>query len=398
MTVLLDRKIVVGVGGGIAAFKSVVLVRELSRRGAKVKVAMTPASQKFIGSATFAGLTGEHPVCSLWEHAGEIHVELGQWADAMVVAPATMNLLARLAAGAANDPVLATLACTNAPRLLAPAMHTNMWRQPSTQRNVAQLRADGFSVVGPVQGALASGQSGDGRMAEPEQITDALAGLLRPRDLHGHRIVVTAGPTYEDVDPVRFLGNRSTGKMGFAIATALAQRGAQLTLISGPTTLRTPVNVERIDVRSAVQMHDAIGQHTSQAAAVVMAAAVADYRPAQLESEKVKKTAGPWQLELTRNPDILAELGCRTPRPVLVGFALETDDLETRAKAKLASKNADLIVANLAADGFAGDDTAALLVSADGTENLGQLSKSALAHRIGDWLRSRLAEHSAPTM
>ncbi len=385
------RRVVVGVGGGIAAFKAVQLVRELQRRGAEVRVAMTRAATRFVGPATFAGLTGRRAVTDLFDpaHAGEVHVELGAWAEAMAVAPATMNLLARAAQGMADDAVLATWACTAAPVLVAPAMHTRMWERRATQRNLARLREDGVTVVEPVVGALASGDVGSGRMAEPETIADALAALLRPRDLTGLRIIVSAGPTIEDLDPVRFLGNRSTGRMGYALAEAARDRGAEVTLITGPTALPLPAGMRTVAVRSALDMEAAIKAAFPDADVVIMAAAVADYRPAARADEKIKKTDGSLTVEFVRNPDILASLSkARTgSRPLLVGFALETEDVLANARAKLERKGIDLIVANHASDGFGGDSNLVSLISADETKELPRLSKRTVADHLLDRVR-----------
>lgn len=380
-------RIVVGIGGGIAAFKSVYLVRELQRRGADVRVTMTRAATRFVGPITFTGLTGQPPVVDLWDpsYRGEVHVELGEWADAGVVAPATMNLLGRAAAGMANDAVLATLACMRGPVLYAPAMHTRMWSQASTQRSVQLLREGGASFVGPVEGELASGQSGAGRMSEPDAIADALMRLIGNRDFADRRVLVSAGPTFEDLDPVRFLGNRSSGKMGFAIASAAARRGAQVTLVAGPSAQPTPFGVERVDVRSAREMHAAITQRQA-VDVVIMAAAVADYRPVETATQKIKKSDGPMTIELERNPDILAELGAARSgaRPILVGFALETEDVIAHARDKLERKGADLIVANHASTAFGGDRNEVTLVDATESTSLEPASKLAVADAILD--------------
>ncbi|MBO6937587.1 MAG: bifunctional phosphopantothenoylcysteine decarboxylase/phosphopantothenate--cysteine ligase CoaBC [Deltaproteobacteria bacterium] len=385
--------VVLAVGGGIAAYKSAIVVRELQRGGAKVRVVMTKAAQRFIGSATFAGLTGEKVVTSLWEHPGEIHVELGNWADAIVVAPATMDLLAKAAAGLGDDPVLATLSCAKGQVFFAPAMHWRMWERPSTQRSVATLTADGATMIGPDSGPLASGESGLGRMSEPEAIAAAVLAAGRGADLKGATVLVSAGPTHEDLDPVRFLGNRSTGRMGFAVAAVAASRGAKAILVAGPSALPTPPGVERVDVRSARDMEAAIRAHLASADAVVMAAAVADYRPADTADEKIKKSEGGKSLALVRNPDILAGLGAgrEGDRPVLVGFALETSDAPAKARAKLERKKVDLVVANLAKHGFGGEENEVTLVDAEGDETLPRSSKRAIAHAICDRIAARLA-------
>jgi phosphopantothenoylcysteine decarboxylase / phosphopantothenate---cysteine ligase len=389
---LAGKRIVVAMGGGIAAFKAVELVRELGRRGAEVRVVMTPNATRFVGAVTLTGLTGQPPVVDLWDpaYAGEVHVELGAWADAVVVAPATMSLMARAAAGLADDAVLATIACTRGAVLYAPAMHTRMWESPANARAVSQLEADGAHMVGPAEGPLASGESGMGRMAEPLAIADALASLLSTTgDLAGTRVLVTAGPTHEDLDPVRFLGNRSSGRMGYALAQRAAARDAHAILVSGPTALPDPPGVEVVRVRSALQMHEAVMDRRQGTDCVIMAAAVADYRPARAAAEKIKKTSAPLELQLVRNPDILAELGAdRSAGPkVLVGFAVETGDLLAYARDKRQRKGCDLMVANEASVGFGGDDNQAVLVDIQGEETLPRMSKTALADRILDRVR-----------
>jgi len=395
-------KVVVGLTGGIAAYKAVELVRELGRRGATVRTVMTESACRFVGPVTLTGLTGTPPVIDLWDssYSGEVHVELGAWADAMVIAPTTMNTLAKLAAGHADDALSATAACMSGPILVAPAMHSRMWFRASTQRNVELLRRDGLHFVGPVSGPLASGEIGVGRMAEPVAIADALDALLsESNDLEGRRILVSAGPTIEDFDPVRFLGNRSTGKMGFAIAVAARDRGATVTLVTGPVELPDPPGMTVVRVRSALDMHRAVTERATRehSDAVIMSAAVADYRPAEYHPDKVKK-AGTVTVELVRNPDILLELGTNRvgPLPVLVGFALETTDVENYAKDKLARKKVDLIVANEASVGFGGDDNEAMLVSAEGTIPLPRMSKTTLANRILDRVRDLHSERKNP--
>jgi len=386
--------VLVGVGGGIAAYKSVSLVRELQRSGASVRVVMTPSATRFVGPITFTGITGHPAIHDLWDPAypGEVHVSLAGWADRMVVAPATMNMIARATQGMADDPVLASLACMTGPCFLAPAMHSAMWAAAATQRNIATLRQDGWTIIGPEEGPLASGESGLGRMSEPEDIARAVLGEAK-QDLKDRRVLITAGPTREALDPVRFLSNRSTGRMGFALAEAAAARGAETTLISGPTDLQASARVNQLQVISALEMHEAVNANALTQDVVIMAAAVSDYRPAEIDSQKIKKTSGDRSLTLTRNPDILAELGASrtTGRPVLIGFALETEHLIRNAQAKLKRKGADLIVANHADVGFAGQDNQVTLVSPAGTEPLPRMTKRALADVILDRARSQLA-------
>jgi phosphopantothenoylcysteine decarboxylase/phosphopantothenate--cysteine ligase len=384
-----DKQILVAAGGGIAAFKTVELVRELGRRGARIKVALTPAATRFIGPLTFTALTGEPAHVDLWDpaYAGEVHVGLADWAQAIVVAPATANLLARAAHGFGDDIVLATLLCADCPILLAPAMHERMWRQAAVQRNLAQLAADGVMTVGPVSGALANGRIGEGRMAEPLQIADALERLLgATQDLLGRTIVISAGPTLEDLDPVRFISNRSSGKMGYALAASARERGARVVLISGPTHIPVPSGVELIAARSALEMRDAVRAQVEGADAIIMTAAVADYRPAQMQPNKIKKQGERMTLELIKNPDILAELGAkrRGARPVLVGFAMETNDVAAYGRKKLTDKRVDLIVANEASVAFGGEDTQASLITQAGDDQLAPMSKRELAGHILD--------------
>jgi phosphopantothenoylcysteine decarboxylase / phosphopantothenate---cysteine ligase len=384
---LQGKRIVLGVSGGIAAFKAVALVRELLARQAELRVVMSANAARFVGPITFTGLTGRAPVIDLWDasYGGEVHVELSAWADAMVVAPATANVIARAASGIADDALTATLSCMAAPVLFAPAMHQRMWRAPATQRALAQLTRDGVQCVGPVHGALASGEQGLGRMSEPGEIADALERLLGPRDLSGLSLLVSAGPTLEDIDPVRFLSNRSSGQMGYAIAARAAARGASVTLVSGPVSLAVPAGCELVPVRSARDMHAAIMARSASVDALVMTAAVADYRPAASAEQKLKKSKK-LTLELVENPDILLELGSSRggTKPVLVGFALETENLLAYARDKLVRKKVDLIVANHASDGLGGERNVATFVLRDGDEPQGDLSKHELADRIWD--------------
>ena len=391
---LQGKRIVVGLGGGIAAFKAVTLVRDLMGRGAEVRVVMTEAATRFVGPITFAGLTGKPAVTNLWseDYAGEVHVELGEWADALVIAPATMNLMARAASGQANDALLATLACARGKVFLAPSMHSRMWAHPATQSNVRTLADRGAVVLGPVTGPLANGEIGEGRMMEPEDIADQVEShLAHADDLSGSRMLITAGPTHEDLDPVRFLGNRSSGRMGYAIASQALRRGAEVTIVSGPVHLPVPSGAEVVRVRSAREMHTAVMSRFDRFDVVIMAAAVADYRPEQREAHKIKK-GGSLKLELVRNPDILADVGAkRTQRPsVLVGFALETEKLEQAARGKLEQKAADLIVANEAGDGLGGDTNRATLVDAASATPLPEMTKHALANQILDRVRTLL--------
>jgi phosphopantothenoylcysteine decarboxylase/phosphopantothenate--cysteine ligase len=395
---LQGKRIVVGLGGGIAAFKAVQLVRELMRRGAEVRVVMTDAATHFVGPITFAGLTGQPAVTDLWaeDYAGEVHVELGEWADAVVIAPATMNLMARATSGQANDVVLATLACARGKVFFAPSMHHRMWSHPATQSNLQILSDRGVVVLGPVTGPLANGEIGEGRMLEPEDIAEEVESQLdHADDLSGSHILITAGPTHEDLDPIRFLGNRSSGRMGYAIACEALRRGAEVTIVTGPVHLAAPSAAEVVQVRSAEEMHAAVMSRFDRFDVVIMAAAVADYRPATQAAQKIKK-GDSLKLELIRNPDILADVGAkRTQRPsVLVGFALETENLEQSARDKLERKSADLIVANEARAGLGGDTNRATLVDAAAATPLPEMTKRALANQILDRVRMLLSNPS----
>ncbi len=374
---------------------------------------MTRSAERFLGQATLAGLTGRPVQHDLFGSSGEPHVELAHWSELLVIAPATADLLARLAEARADDLITATALCARCPILAAPAMHPAMWAHPLTQRNVERLRSvPGWEFLGPVIGEVASGEKGMGRMMEPEEIAAAIVRRLTSAppapqgagDLTGLRLVVTAGPTLEDLDPVRALTNRSSGKMGFAIAESAARRGARVNLIAGPVALATPPGVERLDVRSALDMQAALaralGNPQAPVAAVVMCAAVADYRPRDVSPVKMKRSTGNLTIELVPNPDLLAEIGAtRTGvRPFLLGFAVETQSgqrLIAAGRAKLTQKRVDAIVANAAADALGTDETRAVLVTRDGEQPLGPGSKAAVADQITAFLASQLhREHS----
>jgi phosphopantothenoylcysteine decarboxylase/phosphopantothenate--cysteine ligase len=399
---LKGRRIVVGVAGGIAAYKAAELVRALVKAGAEVRVVMTEAAQKFITPLTLQALS-QHPVATdtfdLTQEATIGHIQLADTAELLVIAPATADVIARLAQGMANDLLTTVALACRAPLLLAPAMNVNMWRHPATQANLRTLVERGAHTVGPDAGELACGWIGEGRMIEAADIAAACVKLLGPRDWAGRRVLVTAGPTYEPIDPVRFLGNRSTGKMGFALAARAARRGAEVTLIAGPTSLPTPAGVTRVDVQTALEMRAATLARVDGSAMVVMTAAVADYRPAAEAPQKLKKDAlgdAP-ALTLTKNPDILAELKGRAP--VVIGFAAETEDVERHAAEKLAQKGCDLIVANdvsEAGSGFGTDTNRVVLLARDGSiDRLPQLTKDEVADRILDRARALLGPSEA---
>ncbi len=400
---LSGKTVALCVTGSIAAYKAVELARLLVKAGAKVLPVMTASAARFVGPLTLAGITGESVATDMWDPtvAGEVHVQLAQRADLVAIVPATADVLARLAHGRADDLVTALALCARGPVLAAPAMHPRMWEHPATQANVAELAAQGrVSLVGPVSGEVASGDVGLGRMAEPDAVYAAIVTALSRRDLAGLRIVVTAGPTLEDIAPVRFLGNRSSGKMGFAIAERAAARGAEVTLVAGPVSLPTPHGVRRTDVRGAVTMRQvlwqAMGLDLSRADALVMAAAVADHRPAHVSEKKTKKGAGDRiTLELVKNPDLLAEVGAARAgkRPVLVGFAVETEGgegLVAYAKRKLAQKKVDFVVANEASESFGREENRATLVAAGDVRPLPTMTKLSLADVVLDRVRELL--------
>lgn len=399
-----DKNILVAVSGGIAAFKAVELVRELGRRGARVKVILTPNAARFVGPVTFTGLTGEPARTDLWDASfpGELHVVLAEWADAIVVAPATASVLARAAHGLADDLVTATLACADSPVLIAPAMHERMWLRPSTQRNIEQLKRDGMRTVGPTVGKLANGKTGQGRMSDPNEIADALdQSFSASGDLSGKTVVISAGPTLEDLDPVRFISNRSSGKMGYAIASVARDRGAHVVLVSGPTQIAPPAGVELVSVRSALEMQAAVEQTLSRADVVIMTAAVADYRAATASAEKIKKKGETLTIELVKNPDILAELGARRAsqkrkHPVLIGFAMETQNIADYGRSKLTKKRVDMIVANEAKVAFGGDQNQATFITHGADEALAAMPKLDLAGLILDRARAFLERSAAP--
>lgn len=398
---LAARTVVLGIAGGIAAYKSATLVRRLIGAGADVHCVMTEAATRFVGSTTFESLSGNPVGLDPFEAAepGTIeHIRLADLAELVLIAPATADLLARMAAGQANDLLTTLLLATRAPVLVAPGMNVNMWTHPATRDNVSRLQDRGVRFVGPDVGDLACRTYGAGRMAEPEQILEAVVAVLTPNDLAGTRILVTAGATREPLDPVRFLTNPASGKMGYALARAALARGAQVILVSGPTTLPAPVGVDRITVQSTEEMADAVLDRAPDQDVVIKAAAVVDWRPDHVEPQKIKKTGQreTATLSLTRTPDILALLGERREgnRPLLVGFAAETGDPETEARRKLASKNCDLIAANDVSKsdaGFGTDTNRVLLVSREGEPELLPLaSKDAIAHRILDRVRDLL--------
>jgi phosphopantothenoylcysteine decarboxylase/phosphopantothenate--cysteine ligase len=401
--------VVLGVGGGIAAYKSAELARALMERGLRVQVILTPAAEKFITPLTFAALTGRKVITDLFGSASAEetlssaveHIAVAQENDFLVIAPATADLLARLAHGLANDFLTTTYLAFTGPVVLAPAMNSNMWMHPATQENVAMLKSRGHLIIEPEEGLLACGTTGPGRLAEPERIADIVAGLsLQRQDLEGETVLVTAGPTEEPLDPVRFISNRSSGKMGYALAQAAAQRGARVTLVSGPVQLPEPSGVSVIHVRTAVEMRNAVMEHLADATIVVKSAAVADYHLSRVPQHKVKKTSARMSLDLDPTPDILAEVSQKKGDRLLVGFAAETENLTESARQKLKAKNCDMVVANLVnqeGTGFESDQNEVVLVLRTGeTIPIARAPKREIADRIFDQVtKLRLALHAA---
>ena len=388
------RRILLGVSGGIGAYKAAVLARGLVTAGAHVDVVLTRGAREFVGPATFEGITGRPVRSEVWDDVpAATHVDLGRAADAVVVYPATAHTLARLALGLADDLLTTTALAHRGPVLLAPAMHTEMWTHPATVANVATLRARGTVMVGPVDGPLMGGDAGPGRLAEPEEMLAAVRRALAPHaDLAGRRLLVTAGGTREPLDPVRFLGNRSSGRMGFALAAAARARGAEVLLVTAPAALATPPGVTRVDVTTAVEMEAAVAAAGEQDA-VLMAAAVADFRPAAPHATKLRRADGVPSIALVPNPDVLGGVMARrgaAARPVVVGFAAETGDLEAAARRKLADKGVDLLVANdVTGEGIGFDvpDNAVLILARDGVRrDVGRAPKAVVADAVLDEL------------
>lgn len=397
-----SRRVLLGVTGGIAAYKSPDLVRRLIERGAEVQVVMTRNAHEFVTELTFQAVSGRPVRSDTWDRAAEAamgHIELARWADQIVIAPASADFIARLAHGLADDLLSTLCLATQAPIAIAPAMNQAMWRHPATRANVALLTARGVKVLGPASGDQACGDVGPGRMLEPQEIADLLTAPRATQEFKGLKAVVTAGPTRERIDPVRFITNRSSGKMGYAVAEALHQSGAEVVLVSGPVSLPTPAGVTRVDVESAAEMLDAVQANLQGAHLFVATAAVSDYRAAQVADEKIKKTSADLTLNLARTPDILATVGAAAAKPFLVGFAAETDNVERNALLKLENKRLDMIAANKVGDGLAfdRDDNALTVYWAGGKRELCLCSKRDLAKQLVDLIHERYqARHAAP--
>jgi phosphopantothenoylcysteine decarboxylase/phosphopantothenate--cysteine ligase len=398
MSAITSMKVLLGVTGGIAAYKSAELVRRLREQGAEVQVVMTEGAQHFVGVATFQALSGRPVRTDLWDASAEAamgHIELARWADRVLIAPASADFLARLAHGMANDLLTTLCLATDALISVAPAMNRLMWANAATQANVATLRSRGVTILGPAEGEQACGETGAGRMVEP---ADVLAALL-PREplkggaLAGRKVLVTAGPTRERIDPVRFITNRSSGKMGYAVAEAARDAGAEVVIVSGPVNVPTPAGVRRIDVETAEQMMDAVRAEVPGTDIFIAAAAVSDYRPVQAAAEKIKKTSDSLMLALSRTTDILATVAANTPRPFVVGFAAETQNVERNALIKLEGKRLDMIAANQVGDrlAFDCDDNALTVYWPGGKRELPRAAKRDVAAGLVRVIAERFA-------
>ena len=393
---LKNKTVIIGVTGGIAAYKSADLVSKLVQLGADVWVVETKEAAKLVTPLTFRTLSGNPVITDLFsEELSDIpvpHISITEKADLMIIAPATANIIGKVAQGIADDPLSTMMISSKSPKLIAPAMNNNMWENPVLQENISKLRALGHKIIGPEVGWLACGSTGSGRMVEVADIISKAVEILEAsKDLVGVRILVTAGGTKEAIDPVRFIGNRSSGKMGYAVARAAADRGAQVTLITTPTQLDKPSGCKMIVVETAAQMKQAVMIEAKRSDAIIMAAAVADYTPLKSQGSKIKKKDRGLKLkiELKRTDDILNELGKKKGNKILIGFSLETDDLVDNAKKKLKDKNLDLIIAN-GIEAFDGDDSKAVLIYIDGkTEKTGPMSKNGIAVRIMDFISTK---------
>ncbi|MFZ5757097.1 MAG: bifunctional phosphopantothenoylcysteine decarboxylase/phosphopantothenate--cysteine ligase CoaBC [Pseudomonadota bacterium] len=400
---LANRRIVLGVTGGIAAYKSAELVRLLKKAGADVRVVMTRGGQAFITPLTLQALSGNPVHTDLLDPAAEAamgHIELARWADLVLIAPATADFIARLAGGSADDLLSTLCLATAAPIAIAPAMNQGMYRDPATQANLALLAGRGVHRFGPDDGDQACGDIGPGRMLEPAGIAAAAAGLFQSRLLDGVRVLLTAGPTREAIDPVRYVSNHSTGKMGFSLARACVDAGAQVTLVCGPVHLATPERVTRVDVVSARDMHAAVLARAEACDIFIGTAAVADYTPAECADRKIKKTAGEMTIRMIRNPDIIGTVAALARKPFTVGFAAETNDVVAYGRDKLARKQLDMIVANDVSNpaiGFGSDDNAVTVIWPDGHRELAAAGKPTIARQLVELVAAQYRRNNPPT-
>ena len=392
-----NKKVILAVCGGIAAYKSIEILRLLKKADAEVRVILTKSAQWFVGALTFEVLSGQPVFKDMFQEGSEAsfrHIDWAQEADGVIIAPATANTIGKLANGIADDPLSTFMLAVTSPVLICPSMNTHMYANQAVQRNLDTLRSDGYVVVEPSSGQLACGTTGPGRLPEPEEIFDRFLGCLSPKDLVGKKILVTAGPTIEPIDPVRFISNRSSGKMGFAVARAAEHRGAEVTLISGPTHLADPMNVTTIRVRTAEEMAGHVFQQMENADVIIKSAAVSDYGPKESEAHKIKKGKNELVLHLQQNEDILKVLGQKKKHQILVGFAAETKDLEKNATQKLAEKNLDIIAGNLVGSsdsGFESDTNTVTLFFKDGTtESLPTMEKLEVAHILLDRIATKV--------
>jgi phosphopantothenoylcysteine decarboxylase/phosphopantothenate--cysteine ligase len=399
MQQLSNKQILLGVTGGIAAYKAAELIRRLQDHGASVRVVMTKAAQQFITPLTLQALSGNPVHCTLLDPEAEAamgHIELARWADLVLVAPASADFMARLATGQADDLLTTLCLATPAAIAIAPAMNQGMWRDQATQNNLQQLIDNGVVIFGPADGSQACGDIGPGRMLEAEAIAELAAQQFQTQKLDGVKLVITAGPTREAIDPVRYISNHSSGKMGFALATAAVEAGAQVTLIAGPVNLPTPDRVHRINIISAQQMHEAAITSLPSCDIFIGCAAVADYRPALVAEQKIKKTSDNLSIELLPNPDIIADVASHPQRPFVVGFAAETENVLNYAHGKLIKKKLDMIIANDVSNtdiGFNSDNNAATLLWENGEQTLPEASKQQLARNIINAVAARFRKH-----
>ena len=393
MAELKGKRLVLGVTGGIAAYKAAELARLLVKEGAEVHAVLTQSGARFVTPATFQALTGRPAWTDMWDARmpdSMAHIDLSRGADAIVVAPASADFLAKLAHGLADDLLSTLCLARECPLIVAPAMNRQMWENPATQRNKSQLAQDGVIVLGPASGEQACGETGPGRMLEAAELHDAVVGFFQPKVLAGRRVLLTAGPTFEALDPVRGLTNPSSGKMGFALARAVRDAGAEVTLVCGPVSQPTPAGVARVDVLSAREMRDVVLRHVRETDIFIAVAAVADYRPEQTAAQKIKKAAQPLTLTLLPNPDILAEIAALPKPPFCVGFAAESENLDEYAQGKRTAKKLPLVVGNLLRHGLGGDDNTIVMFDDEGRHPLGPAAKIEIARgivaRIGQML------------